>query len=81
MQVFAPAGLRRRDQDALDDRPEQRAGRAGSGFAADLLDAFNGHGTKGLRPVLDRTFPLKELPAAHEYMLTNQQLGKVVLVR
>ena len=34
-----------------------------------------------LRPVLDRTFALTELRAAHEYMLTDQQLGKVVLIR
>ena len=45
-------------------------------FASDLLPAFS---TGKLRGVLDRSFPLAELPAAHEYMLTNQQVGKVIL--
>lgn len=47
-------------------------------FAADLLNGFE---QRALRPVLDRTFALTELRAAHEYMLTDQQLGKVVLIR
>lgn len=49
----------------------------GRRFADDLLAAF---GSGGLRPVLDRTFPLDELPSAHDYMLSDQQLGKIVLV-
>jgi NADPH:quinone reductase-like Zn-dependent oxidoreductase len=44
--------------------------------AADLASALQ-HGT--LRPVLDRVFPLAELPAAHAYMLSNSQFGKIVL--
>lgn len=32
-----------------------------------------------LKPVLDRTFPLHELPAAHEYLETSQMFGKVVI--
>jgi NADPH:quinone reductase-like Zn-dependent oxidoreductase len=28
---------------------------------------------------LDRVFPLAELPAAHAYMLSNSQCGKIVL--
>jgi NADPH2:quinone reductase len=44
--------------------------------AADLADAIH-HGT--LRPVLDRVFPLADLPAAHTYMLSNSQCGKIVL--
>lgn len=32
-----------------------------------------------LRPVLDRTFPLAELRAAHEYLAAGRQLGKVVI--
>src|SRR6266700_3450935 len=32
-----------------------------------------------LRPVVDRTFPLKEVRAAHEYMEQSQMFGKIVL--
>jgi NADPH:quinone reductase-like Zn-dependent oxidoreductase len=32
-----------------------------------------------LKPVLDRTFPLGEARAAHEYMETSQMFGKIVL--
>jgi len=45
-------------------------------FAAHLLPAFS---TGELRPVVDRCFPLTQLPAAHEYMETNEQVGKIVL--
>jgi len=44
--------------------------------AADLLEAIR---QGALRPVLDRVFPLEALPEAHTYMLTNQQIGKIVL--
>src|SRR5215471_5157829 len=44
--------------------------------AADLADAIH-HGT--LRPVLDRVLPLADLPAAHAYMVSNSQCGKIVL--
>lgn len=45
-------------------------------FAAHLLPAF----TKGtLRPVLDRTFPFEKLADAHAYMLSDAQVGKIVL--
>ena len=33
-----------------------------------------------LKPVLDRTFPLSEARAAHEYLAAGKQFGKVVLV-
>ncbi len=46
-------------------------------FADDLLGAFD---TGELRPVLDRTFPFDELPAAHAYMGSDHQVGKIVLV-
>lgn len=46
-------------------------------FAADLLPLFD---TGELRPVIDRTFPLDELAAAHDYMRTDAQVGKIVLV-
>lgn len=46
-------------------------------FAAHLLDAF----TKGaLKPVLDRTFPFARLAEAHAYMLSDAQVGKIVLI-
>ena len=46
-------------------------------FAAHLLGAV----AKGdLKPTLDRTFPFAELPAAHRYMLSDAQTGKIVLV-
>jgi NADPH:quinone reductase len=32
-----------------------------------------------LKPVLDRTFPLSDLPAAHEYLEKSQMFGKVVV--
>lgn len=46
-------------------------------FADDLLPLFD---SGVLRPVLDRTFPLQDLPAAHEYMAGDTQIGKIVLV-
>lgn len=45
-------------------------------FAAHLLDGF----AKGaLKPVLDRTFPFARLAEAHAYMLSDAQVGKIVL--
>jgi putative PIG3 family NAD(P)H quinone oxidoreductase len=32
-----------------------------------------------LRPIIDRVFPLSEAQAAHEYVLDNRNIGKVVL--
>ena len=46
-------------------------------FADDLLPLFD---TGELRPVVDRTFPLDDLPAAHAYMRSDAQVGKVLLV-
>jgi len=45
-------------------------------FAAHLLGAL---AEGALRPVLDRTFPFAELAAAHAYMLSDAQVGKIVL--
>jgi NADPH:quinone reductase-like Zn-dependent oxidoreductase len=33
-----------------------------------------------LKPVVDRTFPLAEARAAHEYLEKSAQFGKVVLM-
>jgi len=46
-------------------------------FAHDLLPFFD---DGSLRPVLDRTFPLEDLPAAHDYMRADDHVGKIVLV-
>jgi NADPH:quinone reductase-like Zn-dependent oxidoreductase len=32
-----------------------------------------------LKPVVDRTFPLSETRAAHEYLAKSEMFGKVVL--
>ena len=45
-------------------------------FAADLLGAF---GTGALKAVLDRTFPFEQIADAHAYMLSDAQIGKIVL--
>ena len=33
-----------------------------------------------LKPVVDRTFALKDARAAHEYMEKSQMFGKIVLI-
>jgi len=45
-------------------------------FATDLLDAVN-RGT--LKPIVDRIFPFDRIADAHAYMLSNAQIGKIVL--
>jgi NADPH:quinone reductase len=35
--------------------------------------------TGRFRPIVDRTFPLEEAAAAHEYLESGAQFGKVVL--
>jgi NADPH:quinone reductase-like Zn-dependent oxidoreductase len=46
-------------------------------FVADLLAGFD---DGSLLPVVDTTFALDDLPAAHEYMASDQQVGKIVIV-
>jgi NADPH:quinone reductase-like Zn-dependent oxidoreductase len=49
------------------------------GTLGELLEVL-GHVFAGrLRPVVDRTFPLSEVRAAHEYLERSQMFGKVVL--
>ncbi|HLW84320.1 MAG TPA: zinc-binding dehydrogenase [Candidatus Sulfotelmatobacter sp.] len=49
------------------------------GTMADLHEVL-GHVFAGrLKPVVDRTFPLKELRAAHEYLEKSQMFGKIVV--
>ncbi|MBI3330166.1 MAG: zinc-binding dehydrogenase [Nitrospinae bacterium] len=45
-------------------------------FAAHLLGAF---ATGALKPVLDRTFPFERIADAHAYMLSDAQIGKIVV--
>jgi len=40
-----------------------------------LKHVFSGR----LKPVVDRTFPLKETRAAHEHMEKSEMLGKIVI--
>jgi NADPH:quinone reductase-like Zn-dependent oxidoreductase len=46
------------------------------GFSRDVLPAL---ADGRLRPVIDRVFPLAELPAAKAYMEANRHLGKIVV--
>jgi NADPH:quinone reductase-like Zn-dependent oxidoreductase len=49
------------------------------GTMSELLEVL-GHVFAGrLKPVVDRTFPLSEIRAAHEYLEKSQMFGKVVL--
>jgi NADPH:quinone reductase-like Zn-dependent oxidoreductase len=49
------------------------------GTMSDLYDVL-GHVFAGrLKPVVDKTFPLKDTRAAHEYMESSQMFGKIVL--
>ena len=45
-------------------------------FATACLDGFR---SGALEPVLDRTFPFDRIAEAHEYMLGDAQVGKIVL--
>jgi NADPH2:quinone reductase len=45
-------------------------------FAEDCLDAI---ASGELKPVLDRTFPFERIADAHAYMLSDAQIGKIVL--
>lgn len=45
-------------------------------FAAEMLPLFD---SGALHPVIDRRFPLTEIAAAHEYMASNANTGKILL--
>jgi len=49
---------------------------AGERFAADMTKALV---TGEIKPVMDRTFPFERLADAHRYMLSDAQIGKIVL--
>jgi NADPH:quinone reductase-like Zn-dependent oxidoreductase len=50
---------------------------AGERCTADLFEPIR---TGALKPVLDRTFPFDRLIEAHAYMLSDGQIGKIVLM-
>ncbi len=49
------------------------------GSQGELLEVLKHVFAGKLKPVVDRTFPLSEAPAAHEYLASSEQFGKVVL--
>ena len=49
------------------------------GTMGDLLEALSHVFAGRMKPVVDRTFPLSELRAAHEYLEKSQMFGKVVV--
>lgn len=48
-------------------------------FADRFLADFTATPEPGLRPVIDRVFPLEQAPDAHAYVESNQSFGKVLL--
>ena len=67
--------------------------RSAGALRSPVVTVWNLHGGQGelleimkhvfsgkLKPVVDRTFPLAEARAAHEYLEKSEQFGKVVLV-
>jgi NADPH2:quinone reductase len=57
-------------------RTPQEAFMCSERFAAACLDGFR---SGALAPVLDRTFPFDKIGDAHAYMLSDAQVGKIVL--
>jgi NADPH:quinone reductase-like Zn-dependent oxidoreductase len=49
------------------------------GTMSELYDVLGHIFARRLKPVVDRTFPLQDIRAAHEYMEKSQMFGKVVL--
>jgi NADPH:quinone reductase-like Zn-dependent oxidoreductase len=50
------------------------------GSQGELLEVLQHVFSGKLKPVVDRTFPLAETRAAHEYLASSEQFGKVVVV-
>ncbi|MBI4057479.1 MAG: zinc-binding dehydrogenase [Elusimicrobia bacterium] len=50
------------------------------GTLAELRKVAHFVGTGKLKPIVDKTFPLKEAKAAHKYLANRNQFGKVVLI-
>ena len=49
-------------------------------FEVFMDDCRDGLAEGRLRGIVDKTFPFKNLHEAHEYMLADGQIGKIVLV-
>ncbi|TCM20881.1 NADPH:quinone reductase-like Zn-dependent oxidoreductase [Novosphingobium sp. PhB165] len=49
------------------------------GSRRDQLDMVRAIEAHGIRPVIDRSFPLEKLPDAFDYLKTGQHFGKVVI--
>ena len=60
----------------LRSRPLEEKAALAQRFARELVPAF---ADGRFRPVIDRRFPLAEIGAAHEYLATNANIGKVVI--
>jgi NADPH:quinone reductase-like Zn-dependent oxidoreductase len=41
---------------------------------------YDGLSSGELKPIIARTFPLEEIVAAHRFMESNQQMGKIVMI-
>ena len=59
-------------------RTPQEAWRCFEVFVEDCMDGF---ADGALKPVVDKTFDFAALHDAHSYMMGNNQVGKIVLVR
>lgn len=57
-------------------RSPQEALACSERFASHLLEAFS---TGELKPIVDRVFPFDQIAEAHQYMLSDAQVGKIVL--
>ncbi|WP_419841906.1 NAD(P)H-quinone oxidoreductase [Candidatus Poriferisodalis sp.] len=60
----------------LRSRPIEQKIEANQRFCAELLPRFD---DGSLRPVIDSRFDLDDIAAAHEYMATNANVGKILL--
>jgi NADPH:quinone reductase-like Zn-dependent oxidoreductase len=48
-------------------------------FARNRALILHGLASGHLRPVIAKTFPFSEIAAAHRYLESNQQIGKIVV--
>lgn len=60
----------------LRSRPLEQKIEANQRFVRELLPRFD---DGSLRPVIDARFPLEEIAAAHSYMATNANVGKILI--
>jgi NADPH2:quinone reductase len=60
----------------LRSRPLEEKAALTQTFARDMLGKFT---TGALKPVVDKTFPMSEVRAAHQHMESNTSFGKIIL--